>query len=523
MVEIDVSLKYWGWFFLIFYIGMMLLFGYIGMRRVTSSDDFATARASYGPWFLALALVATTASGATFLGLPSLAYKGGMSVIWYAIFYPAGVYLGVFIALRAIRRAGAAFGNRSIPEYLGDRFNSEVLRVAVAVFSLLLLFYLAAQLLSGAVMFNTMMGIDRMTGLIVTSVILVFYIVIGGSHADILTDGVQSVLMLILAVVVCYMFFTGMGVTGGFNGMLTRLEEIDPNLTKPLNPKHPLLNSWWDIFSLWAANVSLGLLPHTGNKLWALKNDKDQMKFITISCVLGFFLPTLVFGGILARAVLGDVLLSDGANPNDAIPMLFITLFPTWLAALIGAGVLAAVMSTADGLVVSSGQIFANDIYRRTIAPRSKNPPSDEKIDRISLTISRIATIFIMVGAATIAWSAQDMNIALLLWVGVGGMTAANFGPLFLGILWRRSTKAGAIAGFIAGGITFIVTKMGLIKAEWFSGSSFETMGTWLAAQAISPFACSTIGSFMSLGVMYIVSLITQPPDSEHLKRVFGS
>ena len=67
-------------------------------------------------------------------------------------------------------------------------------------------------------------------------------------------------------------------------------------------------------------------------------------------------------GGILARAVLGDTLFDDGMNPNQALPMLFIELFPTWLAALIGVGILAAIMSTADGLVVSSSQIIANDI-----------------------------------------------------------------------------------------------------------------------------------------------------------------
>ena len=60
-------LIFWGWTFLALYMGMMLLFGVIGMRRVRSSDDFATARASYGPLFLAFAMTATTASGATFL------------------------------------------------------------------------------------------------------------------------------------------------------------------------------------------------------------------------------------------------------------------------------------------------------------------------------------------------------------------------------------------------------------------------------------------------------------------------
>ena len=90
----------------------------------------------------------------------------------------------------------------------------------------------------------------------------------------------------------------------------------------------------------------------------------------------------LGLGGLLARAILGDALYAEGANPNQALPLLFIELFPAWLAALIGVGVLAAIMSTADGLVISSSQVIANDLYRRSIVPRLKNPPNEEQLDQ---------------------------------------------------------------------------------------------------------------------------------------------
>ena len=131
---IDYSLKFWGWFFLALYVGLMMILGAIAMKRVTSSDDFATARGSYGPVFLAFALTATTASGGTFIGIPALAYTTGFSALWYAFTYPLGVYVGVLLCLKAVRRAGAKFGNRSIPEFLGDRFQSESLRVCVSLF-----------------------------------------------------------------------------------------------------------------------------------------------------------------------------------------------------------------------------------------------------------------------------------------------------------------------------------------------------------------------------------------------------
>ncbi len=514
-------LIFWGWTFLTVYISLMVTFGLVGMRRVKSGDDFATARGSYGPWFLAFAMTATTASGATFLGLPGLAYKAGLPVLWYAFVYPLGVYTGVLICLHAIRRAGASFGSRSMPEYLGDRFDSDALRILAALFSMLLLIYLAGQLLAGAVMFTSMLGLETFPALCVTAVVLMFYIVLGGAHADILTDGVQGALMLALATLVLWMFLTGFGVEGGFGGMLTELEAIDPALATSIHPTHPLFNSKWDLFAIFAAHLPLGLLPHIGNKLWALKNNRDQVKFISLSFAFGVLLPAITCGGVLARVLLGDALFADGSNPNQAIPELFIATLPAWAAAFIGAGVLAAVMSTADGLVVSTAQIFANDIFRRTLAPRWMSDRDDE-VDHIALVISRVATVAVLIGAVAFAWSTREKNIALLIWIGVGGMMAASAAPMFLGVLWRRATRAGSITGFIVGGVAFSLLHSGSIDAAWFSGGALETAGAWVANQAVNPFACATLGAFVSITAMVAVSLMTKPPSDEHLRRVFG-
>ena len=522
-MEVDPSLRLWGWGFLALYIGAMLVFGWVGMRRVRSSDDFAVARGSYGPVFLAFALTATTASGGTFLGIPALGYTAGLSTLWYATMYPLGTYIGLLICLRGIRRAGAAFGTRSMPEYLGDRFDSEALRLCAALFSMLLLFYLAGQLLSGAVMFNRMMGIDILPALVVTAVIIMIYIVIGGAHADILTDGVQGALMLALAIAVVVMFCVGFGVDGGIDGVLSRLEADDPGLVATFYPGHAILGSPWHAFSLFVLHIPLGLLPHIGNKLWALKSDRDQNRFIALSFTFGMILPLITLGGILARAILGDALLADGASANDAIPALFIATMPTWLAALVGAGVLAAVMSTADGLVVSTSQIFANDIYRRSIVPRLRVAPDEATIDRVSLIISRIATVLVVAGSIWLAWVSQTMNVALLIATGIGGMVAAICGPIFLGVTWQRTTRTGALAGFIAGGVVFIVFKAAAVQPAWFADGPLEGAAIWVMQQAPNPFACGTVGAIASFTVVLVVSLFTRPPSEAHLARVFGT
>ena len=377
----------------------MLGIGFIGHRRVKHADDFATARGSYGPVFLAFAFAATTASGATFLGGPGLAYKWGAPTTWGNFLYPIGVYFGVLISMRLIATSGNRFGNRSIPEYLGDRFQSDGIRVIVSIFSLVLFFYLAGQLVSGLVMFEMMLGMPKLAALLVTSGVLLVYVFMGGAHADILTDGAQGIMMLILAAVVILMFVFGVGVDGGMMGLFDNLKSQDGNLVGLLNTTTPLYHSWWSIACIVLAHLPLGLLPHLGNKLWALKDTDQQGTFIKLAFTFGLTLGMLGLGGLLARAVVGDGLDSQ----NQALPMLFIELFPPWLAALVGVGILAAIMSTADGLVVSSSQIIANDLYRRTLAPwLAPNATRDER-DRQELLISRVATVVVMILCTVLA------------------------------------------------------------------------------------------------------------------------
>ena len=161
-----MSLIAWSWVFLVVYLAGMVAIGFLGQRRVRHADDYATARSSYGPLVLALAFAATTASGATFLGGPGLAYDYGLPVLWSSVLYPLGVYLGVLACMRLVSFSGHRFGNRSIPEYLGDRYQSDGIRILVSLYSLVLVFHLTGQLVAGLVMFQTMLGIPPRAGAI---------------------------------------------------------------------------------------------------------------------------------------------------------------------------------------------------------------------------------------------------------------------------------------------------------------------------------------------------------------------
>lgn len=511
-----MDLTAWSWIFLAAYIGMMLYFGWAGQKKVATADDFATARSAYGPMFLAFAFAATTASGATFVGFPGIAYEAGTTAIWSVVLYPMGVYIGVLICLKLVSNSGNEFGSRSIPEYLGQRYGSDWIRILVSLFSLSLFFYLAGQLVSGIVMFEIMLGMPPAVALGVTAVVLLIYVVMGGAHADILTDGVQGFIMVAVGVLVAVLFFTGYGVEGGFAGMIETLRSQDENLVGWLNPTDVLYHSWWSVLAIFLAHVPLGLLPHIGNKLWALKEPEQRMSFIRLAFVFGMILGMLGFGGLLARAVLGE-----GVNGNQALALLFIELFPSWFAALLGIGILAAVMSTADGLVVSSSQIVANDLYRLTFVPRYRSHLSEAEVERRALNISRVATVVIMVLCTALAWSMIGTNVTIIVWIGTGCMMAAFAGPLVLGAVWKGVTRAGAFAGLLSGGLVFIVTFNGMLDPAWFAPGPLHGAFLWLAGEAPNPWSCAAMGEIVSLGVTLAVSKLTQPLPEAHVERMF--
>lgn len=516
-----MSLYAWSWTFLILYIGAMLAFGWFGSRRVKSADDYATARHGYGPLILALAFASTAASGATFLGLPGLTYTYGMSTLWIAFCYPIGVYIGILICQHTISRFGNATGSRSIPEFLGERFNSEALRLSTAVFSLILLFYLASQLVSGLVMFEMMLGVPQIWALVLTTAVLLGYVTLGGAHADILTDGAQGFLMVALAAAITVLFFLGAG-AGGFGAMLENLRAQDSALLAPFNPADPITASIWAAVAVTVAHIPLGLLPHIGNKLWALNDERSRNRFVLIAFVLSLLLPAITLGGFLARAVLGGELFDQTGAVNNALPAVFIEIFPIWLAALLGVGVLAAIMSTADGLVISTSQVFANDIYRRSIAPRIHPDLDEARLDRNVLYISRVTTALTIVGAAVLGWATMNMNVVLLMWIGVGGFVAALMGPLVVGSVWLGATRTGAMSGFWAGAVTFILIRGQIIDGRWLAGTSLAEAGEWFAFYSTNPYSAATFGAIVSVIVTVVVSRFTAPLPEQHLARLRG-
>ena len=293
--------------------------------------------------------------------------------------------------------------------------------------------------------------------------------------------------------------------------MLAQLDTLDTRMLMAFNPDFGLANSAWDLVAMLLAFIPLGLLPHLANKLWALKSVDQQNRFVMYAILCGVAFQLLVFGGLLARAVLGDSLLHGPTTPNAAMPLLFVEVFSPWLAGLLGAAILAAVMSTVDGLVISSSQVFANDLYRRSLAHRWHGSRTEDEIERTTLRISRWGTGLTLLAATGLAWMLFDRNIILVTWIGIGGLAAALAGSLVLGIFWKGVTRTGALSGFVVGASVFIVLYAAALPEASGLGQATDAAAAMAAVTGCQSLRMPALGELAAVATTVLVSLGSKP------------
>ena len=309
---------------------------------------------------------------------------------------------------------------------------------------------------------------------------------------------------------------------GGIDGHGGEPAPSRPELGGLANKESVLYRSWWSVLAIIISHLPLGLLPHIGNKLWALQNPSERRRFIALAFTFGLTLGMLGLGGLLARAILGDVLTEPGMSSNSALALLFMELFPAWLAALLGVGILAAVMSTADG----PGGVQLAD-HRQRPLPLKLCP-------QVRQTSGRQAGGPTGAGHQPRSHGGGDGHLHVHGLATDGPQRGADrLGrhwrhdgrlrrPLVVGAVWRGVTRAGAIAGLVSGAAVFTVLHGALIDPNWFAPGVLRAVADWLAREAGNPWSCASIGEIFSVAVTWAVSKRTQPLPSDHLARLFG-
>ncbi|MCF3942113.1 sodium:solute symporter family protein [Oceanobacillus alkalisoli] len=486
-------LSTWFWIQLAIFILAMIAVIVVATKKTKTIDDFAISGANLGPVVLGLSFAATVMSAATFMGYPGYSHAWGFSNLWLYLSLSVATPIGFLTVGKMIRKVNTTQRSLSLPDWLGDYYNSDFLRVGSGLIMLFNLFYIAAQFSAGAQIFETIVGTSYGVGLVIIAVIVIAYVFVGGSYADIYTDAIQAMLMIIVAIIV---FISGIVIfgDGNMNTAFTNITENfkgqDGNLLKVLNPESNYY-AFSAVLGLFIIQFAFASQPQLFNKVLSLKKPQDLRKMFIVYIITTILCLLVLFGGFYSRVAVPEL-----QNPDLGLLAYVEWGMPAFLGALVVVTILAAALSTTDGLFVVMSTVFANDIYRKFLVKRGIVKVTEEQMQKTAMRISRWAVIVVGVLACFLVLSPPPF-LGDLMWIGISGVSAGTLGPIMYAVFSRKkASPRAAEASMIFGLVSYLIIVLTGIES--------------------SPLAAGGWATCVGIAVMVILANVLKRPDDQN-------
>jgi sodium/proline symporter len=464
--------------FVVYLVGMVAI-GLVAYRMTSNMSDYVLGGRRLGPGTAALSAGASDMSGYLLLGVPGAVYASGMSAIWIVIGLTVGAYLNwQFVARRLRVYTEVANDSITVPSFLENRFEdkTKLLRVVSAIVILVFFaFYTSSGMVAGAKLFQATFGLDYTIALWGGGAVIISYTFLGGFLAVSWTDFIQGILMFLALIVIPIIAWQ---VVGNWNVVTNEVYNVDPKYNDIMSGM-----SVFSIISLAAWGLGYFGQPHIIVRFMAMRSHRD----VPLARLIGIGWMVISLLGAVAVGFIGIAYFADDPLPDGEKVFILLAqaLANPWVAGVLLAAILAAVMSTIDSQLLVSSSALAEDIYKPFIRPDA----SQSEL----VWVGRAAVVGIALIALLIAGdpNAKVLNLVSYAWGGFG----AAFGPVILfSLFWRRTTRNGALLGMISGAVTVIVWKQ-------ISGGIFDMY-------EILP------GFLICSAVIYGVSLLGSPSQS---------
>ena len=473
---------------LVLYLGIMAFIGWYAGRKTNNIGDFFVLSGKAGVVVSGIAYFSTQFSMGTFLGTPGTIY--GVGYAGMAISVPGAVFCMILPALligRKLITLGHKYGFLTMADYLTDRYDSKVMS---GVLGIMMLFFLipmmGAQIIGAGVIVHVFTGLPEWVGGVGMGIIVILYCMTGGMEGAMTTDVIQGSLMIATAVVT---FIVSIVMGGGFSNINQTLHSMnEAYLTFPGANGYMPWTYYVSNIVLWSF-FTMGQ-PHLFTKFFAMKDHKTMFKAILLGTAGMFFSATLIeWAGVNGIATIQNIEKAD-----QIVPMILQRGLNPFLASIFIAGIVAAGMSTIDGILVTTTGAVTRDIYQKLV---NKNA-TDESVMKLSKVITVIIGILVICFGVFQPGSIFEINL-----FAFSGM-AIFVVPILFGIYWKKATAKGAIAAVVTGVISLLLFTL---------NPSVKALA--LGFHALFP---TTI---ISAIVMVIVSKFTKAPSQETIERHF--
>ena len=487
---------------------------YYAKRANESSENYFLGGRSLGPLVTAMSAEASDMSGWLLMGLPGVAYWYGLSdAVWTAIGLGVGTYLNWLLIAKRLHNYSVAAGNSiTLPDFFSNRFKekNKVIMTISAVFILVFFtVYAASCFVTVGKLFNVLFGFKYQFMMILGAAFVLFYTYIGGFLAETASDTMQAFVMIIALVTV---LVVGTSAAGGFAQVTENAKSIpgffeffgiaSPSMQDGVQevvngaPQFNAAGQYglYTILSTLAWGLGYFGMPQVLLRFMAIRNPnelKQSRRIATVWVIIS--LSSAVAIGIIGRSLFPTELLTYSDSESIFI-VLSSNLLPALLAGLVMAGILAATISSSDSYLLIAASAFSKNIYQHLI--------KKDATDRQVMNISRIVLVVISIIGIFIALDENSVifTIVSFAWAGFG----ATFGPITIfSLFWKRTTREGAIAGMLSGGVMVFVWKLIL-----------KPMGGFFGVYELLP------AFIVSCIFIYAVSKMTAEP-SEEIQKEF--
>jgi sodium/proline symporter len=433
--------------YLLFLIGWGIYQG----RKVKNNTDYAIAGRNLPGWVAALSERATGESSWALLGLPGAAYAMGIAEIWTAIGCVVGIVTAWWLLAWRLRDEAEKYSATTFSDYLAARHGEVAKWIRLVSSSTIVFFfflYVGAQFLGGGKTLDTMFGIKPQWGMLITALIIIPYTIYGGFQSVVYTDVVQAVVMI---------FTLTVGPIVGFFYLANHPEVYASSITIALESASPTHASLFNGLKGAAAGMFLvggfswffgylGGMPQLTMRFMAIKDAKQAKlaRNIGITWTVVAYIGAMLLG-MIGLAIFGPNALTDR---EYVMPATIMKIFPPALAALLITGAIAAMISTADSLLVLSSTELSENIIK---------PFRHINDEKIVLRQSRIITALLALIALAIAYISPQKVIFTLVsyvWAGIGCTFSV---VILLTLFWKPFHGRAALSAMILGLIFTIV------------------------------------------------------------------
>jgi len=438
-------------------------------------------RSLSGP-IVALGAGASDMSGWLLLALPGAVFLHGINQVWMLIGLLLGAYFNWRLVSPRLRQYTEIANNAlTIPAYFDNRFhdNTHFLRIVTAA-AVLIFFtvYAAAGFVSGALLFQSAFDMPYHMALWISAAFVIIYTAFGGFLAISWIDFFQGSLMFFALIITPLYTLHHLG---GWHEVLHRLAPMGAGYFQPLHNMTVV-----GILSLLGWGLGYFGQPHILVRFMAIRSVKELPNARRIC--MGWMFVALI--GAVLTGIVGHAYFNGGLlHPEGTFLLLAEDLFIPWIAGVLLAAVLSAMMSTSSAQLLMASSALSEDIYHRFI--RRKASQSE------LILVSRLMVGFISLIAIALAYNPKSSILELVsyAWGGLG----SAFGPVIIcSLFWKRMTRIGAIAGIIVGAMTAIIWK-----------SMLSHFGGIFSIYEIVP------GSILAALAIIVVSLLDEAPPKE--------